>query len=339
MAAAWGIVSLVVSGAVHHGALRMMPTRSSKLRATVAGVFPPWMPKDVEEIEDDLALAMARRLARVPVALDDFTVSTSFYRTQGGASRPSPVLLLHGFDSSSLEWRRLVPLLEEAGHDVIAVDMLGWGFTDREGVSSFSAGAKRAHLMAFWEQHVGEPVTLVGTSLGAAFAADLAMEAPHAVSRLALVNPQVLVDGTGQMASLPRPLAAAGVQVLRTRWLRSIANKMSYYNQEEFATKDALEVGRLQVACDGWLEGNVDYMLSGGIAVSTRLQRLADRQVLVVWGRQDQVVPPADNTPALQELLPDSEWVLIDECGHVPHLEQPAALAQALSEFHGGGGA
>ena len=53
------------------------------------------------------------------------------------------------------------------------------------------------------------------------------------------------------MASLPRPLAAAGVWVLRTEGLRMAANRMAYHDQA-LATQDAMRVGRLHTHLDGW---------------------------------------------------------------------------------------
>lgn len=226
-----------------------------------------------------------------------------------------------------------MPELEAAGHDVIAVDMLGWGFTQRDGVRSFSAEVKLQHLAGFWKQVIGGPVTLVGTSLGAAFAVGFAVSYPEAVSRLVLMDPQVLVDGVGPMSMLPRPLAELGVNVLSTRWLRGLANDLSYKDKERCATTDALEIGRLQVECDGWSDATVSYMLSGGIAVSSRLPELATQRVLLMWGRDDEIVPPEENAPKLQSLLPEAELIFVDECGHVPHLEQPAFTAGAISSF------
>lgn len=46
-----------------------------------------------------------------------------------------------------------------------------------------------------------------------------------------LIDAQGFIDGIGPMASLPRPLAAAGVWVLRTEQLRMAANKMAYHDQ------------------------------------------------------------------------------------------------------------
>jgi hypothetical protein len=74
---------------------------------------------------------------------------------------------------------------------------------------------------------------------------------PKAVEKIVLIDAQGFIDGIGPMASLPRPLAAAGVWVLRTEGLRMAANRMAYHDQK-FATEDAMRVGRLHTHLDGW---------------------------------------------------------------------------------------
>lgn len=68
-----------------------------------------------------------------------------------------PVLLLHGFDSSSLEFRRLLPLLEKK-LETWAVDLVGWGFSDSGAATrkdiQLGPQQKRDHLYAFWKEKV-----------------------------------------------------------------------------------------------------------------------------------------------------------------------------------------
>lgn len=76
----------------------------------------------------------------VPERLSPSPIGTNFVAATGGENSEDPILMLHGFDSSLLEFRRLLPKLKELGADAYAVDVLGWGFTDLSGVSSFGAG-------------------------------------------------------------------------------------------------------------------------------------------------------------------------------------------------------
>mmetsp|Transcript_9209 Transcript_9209/g.18556 ORF Transcript_9209/g.18556 Transcript_9209/m.18556 type:complete len:246 (+) Transcript_9209:190-927(+) len=118
--------------------------------------FPPFVPREVEEIQEDAALSMLRALKRVDVPVNGVSVPTSFYGNLDGAAAEPVILLLHGFDSFCLEWRRLVPLLEDCAalkpKTVVALDVLGWGFTDASSSPTTSARAKRDHLFAFWKQ-------------------------------------------------------------------------------------------------------------------------------------------------------------------------------------------
>lgn len=116
------------------------------------------------------------------------------------------MVLLHGFDSSALEFRRLVPLLhrELPEVDVYALDVLGWGFTHTDvqrlyprGEGMYSAQAKCEHLRCFLEQVVGvgggmevPPLTVLGASLGGALAVELISLHPRLVEKLVLVDAQ-----------------------------------------------------------------------------------------------------------------------------------------------------
>ncbi|KAL9999849.1 putative hydrolase [Helianthus debilis subsp. tardiflorus] len=100
-------------------------------RASAEGGFPPFLPKQVEKVKDPFARNLASRIQRLPVQL-----SISNNCIMSSCVKPmiqdtaSPLVLLHGFDSSCLEWRYTLPLLEQAGFETWAIDILGWGFSN-----------------------------------------------------------------------------------------------------------------------------------------------------------------------------------------------------------------
>ena len=102
----------------------------------------------------------------------------------------APIVLLHGFDSSAIEYRRLAPLIAQE-RDVYIPDILGWGFSDHSDVLSFTPAAKMAHLKCFINDIVGEPCVVVGASLGGAIAILLATESPELVEKVVLIDAQV----------------------------------------------------------------------------------------------------------------------------------------------------
>ncbi|KAG4906399.1 hypothetical protein JHK82_055044 [Glycine max] len=177
-----------------------------------ADAFPSFLPKEVHRIKDPFARNLAMRIHRLPVS-----VRFSENPIMSSCVKPSmqntanPVVLLHGFDSSCLEWRYTYPLLEEAGFETWAVDILGWGFSDLEKLPSCDVVSKRDHFYQFWKSHIKKAMILVGPSLGSAVAIDFAVNYPEAVEKLVLIDASVYAEGTGNLATLPRAAAYAGV--------------------------------------------------------------------------------------------------------------------------------
>ncbi|KAJ9549056.1 hypothetical protein OSB04_021599 [Centaurea solstitialis] len=115
------------------------------------------------------------------------------------------------FSSSCLEWRYTLPLLEQAGFETWAIDILGWGFSNLEKLPLCNVDSKRDHLYQFWKSYIGRPMLLVGPSLGAAVAIDFAVNHPEAVDKLILIDASVYAEGTGNLSKLPKFVAYAGV--------------------------------------------------------------------------------------------------------------------------------
>ena len=297
--------------------------------------FPPFIPAAyVTEIEEPAAREMARDMRRVELRPESWKagVPTSMVSTpHTAAGDMAPLVLLHGFDSSCLEFRRLMPLLDARGVEAHAVDLVGWGFTDASAAPGVGPEEKRAHLEAFWRDELGgRPIALMGASLGGAVAIDFALNVPEAVQHLVLVDAQGFIDGLGPMASLPTWAAKLGVSVLKSEPLRNAANKMAYANKGKFATEDAMRIGRLHTHMPSWLENNVSYMQSGGYSLSASIPKLAEvTETHVVWGAQDEILEPS-YADQFRDAIENATVTMVDECGHVAHLEQPEFLCEKL---------
>ena len=110
------------------------------------------------------------------------------------------------------------------------------------------------------------------------------------------------------------------------------SNQMSYYDTETFATEEAQVIGRLHCLRDGWSDAMVNYMQSGGFSPSAKVPTISS-PALILWGRQDGILDGDEFANKFVETLPDAELQWIEECGHVPHLEQPKETAVAISKF------
>ena len=282
-------------------------------------------------ISEELCIDTANRMqrAKVPVSTSvhpsgEVGISYAYWPAPATTGLPPPVFLVHGFDSSCLEFRRLGSRLASKGVNTYAVDLLGWGYTDLEGVKDFGAAAKVEALQSFINTFLPagkQEFCVVGASLGGAAAIETALA--ENCQGLILIDAQGFVDGIGPMAAMPRPLAWAGVQVLKSIPLRSSANQMSYYDKTTFATDEAVTVGRLHCTEQRqWADALVNFMQSGGFAPSSKVP-LVKAPALVLWGRQDEILDGREFAPKFLDALPNARLHWIEDCGHVPHLEQP----------------
>jgi len=106
---------------------------------------------------------------------------------QKGPVGGEKVLLVHGFGASAYHWRNNILALAEAGFNVYAIDLLGFGRSDKP-ITQYSAALWQEQLVAFIEDVVGDSVRLVGNSLGGYAALKTASNRPDLVRGLALLN-------------------------------------------------------------------------------------------------------------------------------------------------------
>ncbi|CAI9109833.1 OLC1v1009744C1 [Oldenlandia corymbosa var. corymbosa] len=325
------------NGSMNEMGWRFFSGRRSRLRINAIAIggtdeFPSFLPKEVHEIKDPFARALAQRIQRLPVQVEfsEGCIMSSCVKPLIQCQN-NPVVLLHCFDSSCLEWRCALPLLEDAALETWAVDVLGWGFSDLESLPPCDAVSKRYHLYQLWKTHIRRPMILVGPSLGAAVAIDFAANFPEAVAKLILIDASVYAEGTGILTKLPKPLAFAGVSLLKSIPLRFYANLLAFDDISLSTCFDWTNIGRLHCLLPWWKAATVDYMLSGGYNVVDKIKQVKPK-TLIIWGECDNIVS-SKVAMRLHHELPHAIVRLIPDAGHLPHVEKPDAVAKLIAEF------
>jgi pimeloyl-ACP methyl ester carboxylesterase len=293
-------------------------------------MFPAFLPAQVDQLTELTSVAMAQQIQVRSLDLDfaKRAIETSYVQQgQGG----NPILLLHGFDSSVMEFRRLLPQLASR-HETWAVDLLGFGFTERSRDIPYSPEVIRKHLYIFWKTLIQRPVILVGASMGGAAVLDFALTYPECVEKVVLIDSAGFTNGVPLIARyLFPPFDRLAVEFLKSPKLRQRVSELSYVNKS-LASEDALICGSLHVNQPGWQQSIVKFMKSGGYPyLGDKIQQLS-QSVLILWGEKDQILNPQE-AYKFEERLPHSKLIWVPESGHVSHLEKPELVAEKIMQF------
>lgn len=289
----------------------------------------PFLEAEIERLTEPAAIALIQQLKRqgILTPLSEQPIQTTYVRQGEGKV---PILLLHGFDSSLLEFRRLLPLLA-VQHQAWAVDLLGFGFSDRPVGVPISPLAIKTHLYALWQTLIQQPVVLVGASMGGAAAIDFALAYPEAVHKLVLIDSAGYRGGPPIGKFLVPPLGYLATAFLRHPQVRRKIS-CSAYHDPTFASADAQLCAALHLRQPRWREALIAFTRSGGYGSFRAHLSSLDLPTLILWGESDRILGTQD-AERLHEAIPQSKLIWISACGHVPHLEQPQLTAQHLLQF------
>jgi pimeloyl-ACP methyl ester carboxylesterase len=266
------------------------------------------------------------------------------YRVAGDLDDPGRpvILLLHGMAGSSATWRAVMPSLAERA-TVVAPDLLGHGASDKPR-HDYSLGAFASSLRDLLVALQIDRVNVVGQSLGGGIAMQLTYQYPERCERLALVNS----GGLGREVSLIlRALTLPGAEyvmpVLFPSFVRDAGNAVSRrlagigirapHIEQEWRSYTSLSDAETRAAFVRTLRSVVDF---GGQTVSAhdRLSLAAELPTLIVWGRNDRIIP-VSHAHAAHEALPGSRLEIFDESGHFPHCEEPQRFTDVILDFLG----
>ncbi len=237
-----------------------------------------------------------------------------------------PVLLLHGFDSSFLEFRRLAPLL--AAHCQLFIpDLYGFGFTPRPAGGTFGPEPLLAHLeqllaaIAHRCGNAGAGIGLIGASMGGAVAVELARRQPEPIRRLLLLAPAGL---TGRPMPVPPLLDGLGVRFLALPGVGPRRGRRPRAGPPPPGGPPARARDTHPHQAPRWGEALAAFARSGGFAGCG--SPLPAQPLQVLWGAQDRILRPPQKRAA-QALLGERLHEL-DQCGHLPHIDQPDTVAR-----------
>ena len=253
------------------------------------------------------------------------------------AGRGPAALLLHGLGATKVSFLPTLNALADT-HRVIAVDLPGFGDSDKPIRGAYDAPFFASAMTALLDALELERAHVVGNSMGGRVALELGLRSPERVDRLALLAPslawrrsrpwapylRLVAPQLGLIQPAPRPVVEAIVR----RVVPGSDTEWTAVGIDEFLRSYLTPRGRAAfyaAARNIYLEEPF-----GPDGFWTRLKSLT-RPSLFVWGRRDPIVPIRFEQH-VREALPGAQHLELD-CGHVPQLERPRQTHDAIRQF------
>ena len=247
-----------------------------------------------------------------------------------------PVLLVHGLGGAWQNWLENIPVLAR-NHRVIALDLPGFGDSPmpKWTINIRNYGSMVLDFIAALETG---PVPVVGNSMGGFVAAEMSIRDEPAVTKVVLVSSAGVSHA--RMYKAPTATAArmaTGMAPLMFRYHHHALNRprlrklvLSQLFRDPAALRPELlqEFIRTGVNPPGFGDA-----LTGlaGYDIHHRLTEVND-PVLIIWGRQDMIVPSADALE-FSEMLQNSRLEIFNYCGHIPMAERPVRFNRLVEAF------
>jgi pimeloyl-ACP methyl ester carboxylesterase len=258
-----------------------------------------------------------------------------------------PLVLIHGFGASIGHWRKNIPVLANGGYQVFALDLLGFGSSDKP-LLDYTLELWEQLLKDFWTAHIQTPTVFVGNSIGALLSLMLVADYPEITAGGVLINcagglnhrphelnlPLRLVMGT--FTRLVRSKIVGPMLFNRIRQKGRIRSTLrQVYRNSEAITDELVEL-LYAPACDvGAQQVFASVLTAPAGPTPDELLPKVQHPMLVIWGADDPWTPVAGGR-IFQELSDSGKpikFVSIPNTGHCPHDERPDVVNPLILDW------
>lgn len=259
----------------------------------------------------------------------------AFVQVLGDKANPA-IIFVHGFGGSTFTWRKNLKPLADAGHYIIALDLKGFGLTDKLWDTDYSHTSQAEFLYSIMQKLEVSKATLVGHSMGGSVVLHFASKYPDSIEKIVLVAPAVSENNSFNASFL------FDFYFFRQIERQIFTRIFSYTKFEELLKTAYFDVQKLTKAdFDGYYLPfeikNWDLALIG-MARDSYLNKInfdlkaLDKNILLIWGENDQWIKLRE-AMELNTRFSKSVFKIIREAGHLPMEEQPEIFNSLLKDF------
>lgn len=242
------------------------------------------------------------------------------YLEEGIANKS--IVLVHGLGGSAERWIKTIPLLSK-NYRVIALDMIGFGYSDRPS-EDYTIEFFSKFLSAFIDALGLKETILIGTSLGGQIAA-------HCAGNNDVVEKVVLVAPSGAMKSATPAIDA---YIMAALYPNPLSAKAAFEMMSNSGTVDDFTVSdfvKRMTIPNSKLAFISSLLGIKNATIEHSLERLTI-PTLLIWGKQDKMIPIIHAERFISSIS-NCTYFEIDDCGHLPHVEKPELFSKCVLEF------
>ncbi|MFM2429174.1 MAG: hypothetical protein RLZZ511_387 [Cyanobacteriota bacterium] len=257
-----------------------------------------------------------------------------------------PMILLHGFGASIGHWQKNIPALAAAGYQVFALDLLGFGASDKPALD-YSMELWQDLVYDFWQEKIGRPAAIVGNSIGGLLTLMLLAHHPEMASQGILLNPAGgLNHRPDELNPLLGLILGSFSKLASSDWLgpwlfdrvrqksRIRGSLQQVYRRRSAVTDELVEM-LYQPSCDPGAQKVFASILSA--PAGPRPQDLLPQvqvPLLVLWGEDDPWTPVQASQLYVQAAVSQPiQLTVIPRTGHCPHDERPELVNPCLLDW------
>ncbi|TGM52831.1 alpha/beta fold hydrolase [Leptospira adleri] len=247
------------------------------------------------------------------------------------------IFLLHGFGSSTYTWKETIPHLRKSGYRIVTLDMKGFGWSDKPMDGDYRVERLQTEVATFLRTLKLKNVIFVGNSLGGAIAALTAAKDPDLVEKLVLIDAVAPYEMEKpliiRMSNLP--LAAETMKTFYGKWLFEWNLKEVVFDPKT-VTDERIGAYFDRLRTLGGIEATVSFSRTflKGEHRKEFLELVPNimQRTLILWGKEDAWIPLSIGEQFHKDIR-NSEWIVFENCGHIPQEEFPEKTANLILKF------
>lgn len=240
------------------------------------------------------------------------------------------VVMVHGFASSLETWAPVIPELR-VSHRVLALDLKGFGWTDRP-PGDYSPEAQARLVLALMDERGIDRAAFVAHSYGASVVLAIALMAPERVSRIAIYDGWVY---SSQLPTFFHMARADGLgEAMFAIWYgeRSEDRIALAFHDRSFVTQALVDDVERAMRRPGTHAAALAAVRAMRYEAQEARYREIEQPALLLWGRED-IVTPVGVGERLARDLPGARLVVYPGCGHFPMIEHARQSTRELIRF------